>query len=128
MVNGEYNHTSGLSYMLKRAPPSTSIWKVKSAQCAKASSFIEDRSIRESMINQVDFMLKDVPVASQQVTEVSNSRKRPRENQEISEECFQQNVASLDPIITDNSNGNIDWYNNMIGFWYLVIQQINEEM
>ena len=60
------------------------------------------------MINQVDFMSKDVPVASQQVTEVSNTRKRPRENQEISEECFQQNVASLDPIITDNSNGNID--------------------
>ena len=63
---------------------------------------MEDRSIRELMINQ------DVSVASQQVTEVSNPRKRPRENQEISEGCFQQNRASLDLIITDNSNGNID--------------------
>ena len=69
---------------------------------------MEDRSIRESVITQVDFMSKDVHVASQQVTEVSNPRKRPQENQDISEECYQQKRASLDPIITDNSNGNID--------------------
>ena len=69
---------------------------------------MEDRSIRESVITQVDFMSKNVPVASQQITEVLNPRKRPQENQEISEQYYQQKRANLHPIITDNSNGNIN--------------------